>query len=398
MIFWAYPMRLANALVAICAMTALAMTSTAWAQKGLVETPARHAVLIDHETGAVLFSKDENVPMPPSSMSKLMTIYLLFERLADGRLSLDDEFTVSEKAWRMGGSKMFVEVGSKVRIEDLVRGIVVQSGNDACIVVAEGIAGSEAAFAELMNAEARKLGMEDSHFSNASGWPHPDHVMSARDLANLARHLIDDFPQYYHYFRETSFIYNEIRQGNRNPLLYKNMGADGLKTGHTQAAGYGLVASAMRDDHRLVLVVNGLESVNQRSREAERLLNWAFREFGRYDLFSANETVTEADVWLGKSETVELKLEQPLQIVVPRSVRGKMKVAVVYDGPIPAPIAKGQSVAKLTVQAPGMATIERDLVAGADVMQLGALGRVTAALEFLLLGAATQAASQAVAQ
>lgn len=388
-------MRVASlAATTVVVVAGLVMAGAAQAQQGLIETPARHAVMLDHETGAVLFSKDEDVPMPPSSMSKLMTIYLLFQRLADGRLSLDDEFAVSEKAWRMGGSKMFVEVGSKVRIEDLVRGIVVQSGNDACIVVAEGIAGSEAAFAELMNVEAKKLGLQNSNFTNASGWPDPEHVMSARDLAQLARRLIDDFPQYYPYFGETSYNYNDIRQGNRNPLLYKNIGADGLKTGHTQAAGYGLVASAVRDDHRLILVVNGLESVNQRSRESERLLNWAFREFGRYDLFKAAETVTEADVWLGKAETVALQIEEPLQIIIPRNARSKMKVSVSYDGPVPAPIVKGQSLATLTVEAPGLEPIERDLVAGADVEQLGALGRVTAALEFLLLGAASQATGQ----
>lgn len=381
----AYPKRLA-----IVTLLAVFAACGAQAQKGLMETPAKHAVLMDHETGAVLFAKDEDEPMPPSSMSKLMTIYLLFQRLADGRLSMDDEFAVSEKAWRMGGSKMFVEVGKTARVEDLVRGIVVQSGNDACIVVAEGIAGSEAAFAELMNEEAKRIGLQDSHFVNASGWPDPDHLMSARDLAQLARHLINDFPQYYGYFAETSFKYNNIRQGNRNPLLYKNIGADGLKTGHTQAAGYGLVASAVQDEHRLVLVLNGLESVNQRSRESERLLAWGFREFGRYDLFQANETVGEADVWLGQAESVPLLIEEPLQIIMPRTARSKMKVTVTYDGPLPAPIAKGQTVATLTVEAPGLDTIERDLIAGSDVPQLGMFGRLTAALEFLLLGAATR--------
>ena len=375
---------------ALATLLAAAVAGPVGAQTNLIETPARHAILIDHETGAVLLAKDEAEPMPPSSMSKLMTIYALFQRLADGRLSLDDEFAVSEKAWRMGGSKMFVEVGSHVRVEDLIRGIVVQSGNDACIVVAEGLAGSEAAFAELMNAEAKRIGLQDSHFVNASGWPDPKHLMSARDLARLARHLIDDFPQYYGYFSEPSFEYSDIRQGNRNPLLYKNVGADGLKTGHTQAAGYGLVASAKRDGHRLVLVLNGLESVNQRSRESERLLNWAFREFGRYDLFKAGDTVADAEVWLGKEDSIPLLLEEPLNIVLPRSSRNKMTVTVSYDGPIPAPIAKGQVLASLKVTAPGFATIERKLVAAADVPQLGMFGRLTAALEHLLLGAATR--------
>jgi D-alanyl-D-alanine carboxypeptidase (penicillin-binding protein 5/6) len=360
------------------------------AQDRLTETSAEHAILVDYETGAVLFAKDETAQMPPSSMTKLMTVYILFQHLADGRLSLDDEFSVSEKAWRMGGSKMFVEVGKKVRVEDLIRGIVVQSGNDACIVVAEGLAGTEAAFADLMNAQARKLGLRESHFVNASGWPDPEHVMSARDLALLARHLIADFPDYYHYFAELSFTYNDIKQGNRNPLLYKNMGADGLKTGHTQAAGYGLVASAERDGHRLILVVNGLDSVNQRSRESARLLNWGFREFGRYELFKAGEEVAEAEVWLGKDGQIPLLIEEPLQVIMPRSARNKLTVKVTYEGPIPAPIEKGQPVARVTVAAPGIATIERDLVAGADVPRLGAFGRLGAAVEFLLLGAASR--------
>ena len=355
--------------IALVILLGCAATGAA-AQDRLTETPARHALLLDYETGAVLFAKDETTRMPPSSMSKLMTIYVLFEHLADGRLSLDDEFTVSEKAWRMGGSKMFVEVGSQVRVEDLIRGIVVQSGNDACIVVAEGIAGTEDAFADLLNGRAEKIGLKDSHFVNASGWPHPEHVMSARDLAQLARRLVIDFPQYYGYFAELNYTYNDIKQGNRNPLLYKNMGADGLKTGHTQDAGYGLVASAERDGHRLILVVNGLESVNQRSRESARLLNWGFREFGRYELFQAGEEVSDAEVWLGNVGQIPLVIEEPLKIVMPRSARNKMTVTISYDGPVPAPIEKGQTVARLTVAAPGMASVERGLVAGADVGHL----------------------------
>ncbi|MDP6345602.1 MAG: D-alanyl-D-alanine carboxypeptidase family protein [Alphaproteobacteria bacterium] len=281
-------------LVVLCLAVGLALSATGPRAAGaLVETPAKQAMLIDHATGTVLFAKNAEQPMPPSSMSKLMTLYLLFERLAGGGLTMEDEFPVSEKAWRMGGSKMFVEIGKRVKVGDLVRGIVVQSGNDACIVVAEGIGGDETSFASLMNEKARELGLLDSHFVNASGWPDPDHVMSARDLARLAGALIDKFPQYYDLFAEKSFTFNKIRQGNRNPLLYKNIGADGLKTGHTRAAGYGLVASAVRKGRRLTLVVNGLTSVNQRSRESERLLTWGFREFGSYALFKAGEVVAE---------------------------------------------------------------------------------------------------------
>ncbi len=220
--------------------------------------------------------------MPPASMSKLMTIYMVFERLTDGRLKPGDTFTVSKKAWQMGGSKMFVEVGKEVTIAELLRGVIVQSGNDACIVLAEGIGGTEEAFAEEMGKRAGEIGLTQSSFRNASGWPDPDHMMSAHDLATLAALLIRKFPDQYPIFKEKEFSYAGIRQGNRNPLLYKNIGADGLKTGHTEASGYGLVASAVRDGRRLVLVVNGLGSVNERSKESARLLRYGFRDFSNY--------------------------------------------------------------------------------------------------------------------
>ena len=355
------------------------------------DTPARQAILIDVATGTVLFSKNADERMPPASMSKLMTAYMVFERLADGRLSLDDEFPVSERAWRKGGSKMFVEVGKRVRVEDLLRGIIVQSGNDACIVVAEGLSGSEQAFAEEMTKKADEIGLTDSNFRNASGWPDPDHYMSARDLARLATRLVQDFPQFYPIYSEKEFTFAGIKQGNRNPLLYKNMGADGLKTGHTEESGYGLTASAVRDGRRLVLVVNGLESVTQRARESERLLQWGFREFKNYPLFKAGETVAEADVWLGKTGSVPLLLETPLTLTLSRKDRQEMNVTVNYDGPIPAPIVKGAQVATLRIAAPGLeAPVERPLIAGADIDQLGFVGRIGAALQHLLLGAAAQ--------
>ncbi len=355
------------------------------------DTPARQAILIDVETGSVLFSKNADQRMPPASMSKLMTAYMVFERLADGRLSLDDEFPVSERAWRKGGSKMFVEVGKRVRVEDLLRGIIVQSGNDACIVVAEGLSGSEEAFAEEMTKKAWEIGLTDSNFRNASGWPDPDHYMSARDLARLAVRLARDFPQFYPIYSEKEFTFSGIKQGNRNPLLYKNIGADGLKTGHTEESGYGLTASAVRDGRRLVLVVNGLESVTQRARESERLLQWGFREFKNYPLFKAGETVAEADVWLGKNGSVPLLLEAPLTLTLSRKDRQEMNVTVNYDGPIPAPVARGARIATLRIAAPGLeAPVERPLIAGADIDQLGFVGRIGAALQHLLLGAASR--------
>ena len=355
------------------------------------ETPARQVILIDFTTGAVLLEKDADTPVPPASMSKLMTAYMVFERLAEGSLSLEDTFAVSEKAWRMGGSKMFVSVNTRVSVADLLRGIIVQSGNDACVVVAEGLAGSEEAFAAEMTERGREIGLRDSTFKNASGWPEPDHLMSARDIAALSARIIEEFPDYYTMFAERNFTYNDIRQGNRNPLLYKELGADGLKTGHTEAAGYGLAASAARSGRRLVLVLTGLESVIGRAREAERLLDWGFREFANYALFEAGETVAEADVWLGRSATVPLVIEDDLVVTLARKARRNMTALVRFDGPVPAPIAKGSPLGTLVIQTAESEAIEIALSAGEDVPRLGAFGRIGAALNHLLWGAAQRA-------
>lgn len=352
-----------------------------------LETPAERALVIDATTNTVLFEKDADIPAPPASMSKLMTLYMLFERLADGGLKLTDTFPVSEKAWRMGGSKMFVRVDTRVSVEDLIRGIVVQSGNDACIVVAEALSGTERAFADEMTRRGRELGLTDSVFTNASGWPEPDHLMSARDLARLTLRLVTDFPQYYGYFAEKSFTYNNIRQGNRNPLLYKSFGADGLKTGHTSGAGYGLVASALRKERRLVLVLGGLKSVNQRAREAERLLNWGYREFGNYRLFAAKETVSQAAVWLGTAAAVPLVVDEELVVTMTRKARRAMKVSVVYGGPLKAPITAGDRVAELKISAPGRDDLKVPLFAGTDVGRRGLFGRLWAAAGYLVWGA-----------
>jgi len=351
-----------------------------------IDTSAREAFITDMETGAILLEKDADAPMHPASMSKIMTVYLTFERLKDGRLSLDDELLVSEKAWRMGGSKMFVKVGNKVRIEDLLQGVIVQSGNDACIVLAEGIAGTEEAFAELMTKKARELGLTTSTFANATGWPNPNHIMTARELAMLAKHLIRDFPEYYHYFSEKEFTWNGIRQSNRNPLLYLSAGADGLKTGHTEEAGYGLTASAVRNGRRVVMVLNGLPSQKARSEESARLMDWAFREFGNYALFKPGEVVEQGEVWLGEKATVPLVIPDGLTVTLSRRARPDMKVTVSYDTVIPAPVKKGQEVARLTVSAPDTDPIEVPLVAGEDVERLGVFGRLTAALKYLIFG------------
>jgi len=352
-----------------------------------IETKAREAILIDATTGAVLMEKDADVSMPPASMSKIMTVYMVFLRLKEGRLSLDDTLTVSEKAWRMGGSKMFVEVGNEVRVEDLLQGVIVQSGNDACIVLAEGLAGSEAAFAEEMTEVAHSIGMTGSSFANATGWPDPGQRMTARDLALLAKLTIQNFPDYYHFYSEKEFVWSDIRQGNRNPLLYKSVGADGLKTGHTEEAGYGLTASAVQDDRRLILVVSGLESVRARAEESERLLRWGFREFGNYALFEANQTVDQAPVWLGEASTVPLVAKEEVVLTLTRKARKGMKVSVNYTSPIPAPIQEGQEVAQLVVTPSEGETLRFPLYAGSAVEQKGPFGRLVAAVEFLIFGA-----------
>jgi len=350
------------------------------------ETPARAAILVDLEADQVLFARNPDEPLPTASMSKLMTAFMVFERLEDGRISLDDTFPVSEKAWRKGGSKMFVEVGSRVRVEDLLRGIIIQSGNDACIVVAEALAGSEEEFAGQMTERARELGLTGTNLTNASGWPDPDHVMSVRDLATLATLLIRRFPDYYPLYSEKEYTFNGIRQYSRNPLLHSDPSADGLKTGYTEEAGYGLVASAVRGDRRLLLVLAGLDSARQRGEEAERLLEYGYNQFKNYRLFSTGEAVELANVWLGDDTTVPLVLEEDVVVSLTSEGRRKLEVKVVYDGPIPAPVTNGSALAELEITAPGIEPRRLPLVAGAEVRAANLLGRVTSALGYLIWG------------
>lgn len=353
----------------------------------LIDTPARNAYVLDLATNTILLSKQADVPMPPASMSKLMTIYMVFERLKKGSLNLDDTFLVSEKAWKKGGSKMFVKVGDRITVSDLLRGIIVQSGNDACIVVAEGLGGSEAAFAEMMTRRATEIGLTNSRFANATGWPDPNQFMSARDLAELSRLLVMQFPELYKIFNEKTFTYSKIKQSNRNPLIYRDIGADGLKTGHTEDAGYGLTASAVRDDRRIVMVLNGLGSVRQRSQESLRVMEWAFRTFKPYALFKKNEVITKADIWLGSAPSVDLVVPEGLKLTLSRDARTKMKVVVRMNNPVAAPVRKGQQIATLVVSAPNFKTREIPLMAAQNVDQLGFMGRIGAAIKHVLWGA-----------
>ncbi len=376
----------------IAPMVALLALVGAAPQANAFETSAREALLLDVSTGTALFEKNPDQLMPPASMSKMMTTYMIFDGLKKGELKLDDTFTVSANAWKKGGaasggSTMFLKPGEVVTLEDLIRGIVIQSGNDACIVVAEGLAGSEEAFAEKMTAKGKEIGLLNTTFRNATGLPHPEHKTTARDLATLAYRTIVDSPDYYAYYAEKEFTHNGIRQGNRNPLLYKDVGADGLKTGHTNEAGYGLTASATQGDRRLILVLNGLPSMKSRFEESERLMSWGFREFDTYTLFEPGEQVSEAEVWLGNEKTVPLVIPEGLTATLSREGRKDMEVKVSYDGPIRAPIVAGDSIATLTVTVPDISPIEVPLAAGASVEEMGYMGKLAIALKQFIASA-----------
>ena len=347
---------------------------------GPFDTIARQALIIDAETDAVLLEKHADERMAPSSMLKLMTLYIIFDMLKRGRLQLKQELPISERAWKMQGSKMFVQIGTQVPVEALLRGVIVQSGNDATVALAEGVAGSEAQFVELMAAKARELGMKDSTFRNATGWPDPEQRMSSRDLAKLARRLIIDFPEYYPMFNERSFTWNGITQENRNTMLTRVPGGDGLKTGHTEEAGFGVVASAKRGNRRLIMVVNGLPSMKARGEEGERLLEWGFREFDNITLFKAGEVIEEVPVYLGTRPGVPLVGGRDVIVTVPRNWQETMQAKLRYKAPIPAPVLKGQELGRLEISGRGVPNLSLPLLAGADVEKRGMLGRIPAVI------------------
>ena len=357
----------------------LALSLAASPLAAAFETKAREALVIDDGTGMVLFDKNADTPIPPASMSKLMTLYMLFEALRDGRVTKDTLFLVSPRAQSMEGSRMFVEAGTSVRVGDLIQGIIVQSGNDACVVVAEGLAGTEATFAEQMTRRARDLGMTQSHFANASGLPDPGQVMSPRDLVTLARHLIDDFPEEYPYFSETEYTWNGIKQHNRNPLLELGLGVDGLKTGHTSEAGFGLVGSAVQNGQRMLFMVGGLADDAERAAETQAIVKWAFGAFDTVRFFPAGTEVAQADVWLGAAPSVALIAPRDLQMLVPREERSGVTAHVLYRSPVEAPIAKGATLGALEVTVPGHDPVSFDLVAAADVPRGGLMTRIDAA-------------------
>ena len=383
--------RLHMVAASLFSLIAMMVAPMAAIQAADIDSSAEFAFVTDFASGKVLMEKQPDALMKPASMAKIMTVYIAFQRIADGSLSLDDTFLISEKAWRKGGSKTFVEVGKQVSVRDLLYGVVVQSGNDAAIAIAEGISGTEDGFAEEMNYVARGLGMNNTVFRNSTGWPDPEQFTTARDLNILATALvrdfpIDEFPDLYPMFAEKSFEYNGIKQGNRNPLVYGTQGADGLKTGHTEESGYGLVGSAVRDGQRVVMVLNGMQSMKQRSSESRRLMDLMFREFKLYRFYGQNQPVDRANVWLGAQSKVDLVLKEPLELVLERSDRRKLKVSVQWTDPVPAPIRAGQTVGTLMLELPS-GKMSYDLLAADDVAALGMFDRVGEALKYLIFGA-----------
>ena len=345
------------------------------APAGVFDTKAKHAILMNVDADLIFYEKDADTLMSPASMSKLMTLAVVFRELKAGHIKLDDQFKVTEHAWRDGGapsgsSAMFAPLNSTVSVEDLIRGVTVQSGNDACIILAEGISGSEDAFVKEMNKYAKEIGLTKSHFENSTGLPADGHVMTARELALLADYLIKNYPEYYHYFGEKEFVYGKWRFTNRNPLVFEDLGVDGLKTGFIEDAGYGLVASAVRDNQRVILVVSGLNTKKEREEEPRKLLEWGFKSFKPYRLFDQGEKVSDALVWGGTRHYVPLVGNENIDIILPFNTSGQVTAQIVYDGPIKAPIRKGDQVATLRVTAADTkATNDIPLYAGEDVGQ-----------------------------
>ena len=351
-----------------------------------IETPAKQGILYDYETKTVLFEKNSDELMSPSSMSKIMTIYYLFKKIKDGEISIDDEFEVSKKAWKKGGSKMFVNLNSMVRVEDLIRGIIVQSGNDACIVVAEGISGSESIFADELNELANEIGLEGSNFTNSTGWPDKKHLMTVNDLLKLTVRTIEDFPDLYRYYSEKEFTYNNIKQLNRNPLLFRPIGSDGLKTGHTSLGGYGLVATVKNKDRRLILVLNGLKSSAQRSKESERLMKIGFNQFKSIKIAPKTKELGQIPIWSGKKKVVSFYTKDDISITVPNRDRKKINFKVRYQSPLIAPVAEDQYIADFLIKKNDQTIKSYKLYATNNVSESNFFSKMILNFKFLLFG------------
>lgn len=354
---------------------------------GDIETHAKQVLLIDKETGTVLFERNPDELMPPSSMSKLMLAYMVFERLKNGKNKMSDEFTVSKEAWKMRGSRMFLKADSKVTLDQLIHGLVVQSGNDAAIALAEGLFGSEKNAVEKFNQKAKELGLKHSHFANVTGLPNPDHLMTARDLVILANRIMDDFPEYYPFFSIKEYNYNNITQPNLNPLLKLEQPADGLKTGHTDKGGYGLVASIERGGRRLVLVINGLKTMWNREQDSKHIVEWAFSKYKNYRLFQPFDVVDVADIWLGDKPSVQLVVKDKIIVNMLKKSKQQLKVELIYNAPLVAPFNKDTPVGQIKVTAPGAPVKAYNVYPAEDSTKLKGFSRVKAAFNYLLFGA-----------
>ena len=367
--------------------------------QGPITTPAEYALIMDYRTGEILYEKNARTPTAPASMSKLMTVAIVFERLKEGSLKLTDEFDVSEKAWReREGSSMWVRVGDRIPVLDILRGIIVQSGNDACIVVAENISGSEEAFVELMNRKAHEWELSDSTFANPHGMPDVNQKMSMRDLAVLSRKIISEYGEYYALFAEREFTWEKIKQPNRNPIFDLVEGSDGLKTGHTQESGYGLVGSAVQGDERRIVVVNGLSSERERATESARLLRVAFNDFSTKTFYQPGDVVGEAQVFKGKAPTVPLIAREPVKLILHRSLAENAKATIVYQGPVAAPVKENQQIGTLRIEAPNGPAREYRLYAGQAVKETGVWGKIGLAAQRLLAKPAVAGADEEAAQ
>ena len=346
------------------------------------ETSAKAAYIIDLKTNAVLLSKNPDEPMPPASLSKLMTLNMVFEALEDGRLSLDDKLPVSRHAEKYKGSTMFLTTRHRPTVKELIMGVVVLSGNDASAVLAEALSpdGTENGFANLMTRRAKQLGMNNSTFGNSNGWPHPKQLMSAKDLAIIAARIINEFPEYYTYFAQREFTYDNITQPNRNPLLKLGLGADGLKTGWTQRAGYGIVGSALQDGRRVVFVLTGIKSPKTRASEAEKINNWVFRQFTEKKLFSAGDLLHMAPVHLGKKNLVRITVKDDLMGLVPSMMDGEIKAEIIYKSPIKAPITEGQEIGEIIITIPSLVSFSKPIIAAESIEDGGFLARLKFAL------------------
>ncbi len=364
---------------------------TGLANAQLYQTPAKQALLLDADTGTVLFGKDADTRIPPASLAKLMTMEVVFHQLKNGKLTLEDKFFVSENAWRTGGansggSTMFAKLNSEIRLEDLIKGVIVQSANDGCIIIAEGLAGSEAAFAGLMNERARALGLSGSYFTNSTGLPDENQYVSIRDLAKLAQHMISEYPQYYKYYNEPGFEWNKIFQRNRNPLLKMDIGADGMKTGFTEASGYAIVGTAKRGSQRLITVLSGMTSKRQRAEESRKILDWGFRAFEKLSLFEDGEIIGQANVYGGVTSGVNVTGKGPVEMYLPIGNRDKLKARIVYEGPLLPPVEAGSRVATLKVWIGDELSQETPLYAAETVEKGGLQRQAVDALKELLFG------------